>query len=144
MILDEIGGGFKFSRPTDGVPGLDLRKLRVQQDYGFGLEQTLYDRWQQIYSELNPAEAIIKAYNKPKFQRMGKVPKGSPVTNARKASISSQLRALRNKALIQLIKENPELKAQYYLLRDLTKKTLIEGETAPRKVVAPELAPLLD
>ena len=144
MILDEIGGGFKFSRPTDGVPGLDLRKLRVQQDYGFGLEQTLYDRWQQIYSELNPAEAIIKAYNKPQFQRMGKVPKGSPVTNARKTSISSALRALRNKALGQLVKENPELKAQYYLLRDLTKKTLMEGETAPRKVVAPELAPLLD
>lgn len=75
---------------------------------------------------------------------MGKVPKGSPITNARQLTIEAALRALRNKALDQLVKENPELKAQYYLLRDLTKKTLIEGETAPRKVIAPELAPLLD
>jgi hypothetical protein len=75
---------------------------------------------------------------------MGKVPKGSPITNARQVSIEAELRALRNKALNLLIKENPELKAQYYLLRDLTKKTVLEGETAPRKVVADELLPLLD
>ena len=144
MILAEVGGRFKFSRPDDGVPGLNLKKLKVQKDYGFGLDQTLYDRWQQIFSELNPADAIIKAYNKPKFQKMGKVPKGSPITNARESTISAQLRALRNKALNQLVKENPELKAQYYLLRDLTKKTVLEGETAPRKVIADELLPLLD
>ena len=144
MILAEVGGRFKFSRPDDGVPGLNLKKLKVQKDYGFGLEQTLYDRWQQIFSELKPADAIIRAYNKPKYQRMGKVPKGSPITNARQITIEANLRALRNKALEQLVRENPELEAQYYLLRDLTKKTLIEGETAPRKVVAPELAPLLD
>lgn len=144
MILAEVGGRFKFSRPDDGVPGLNLKKLKVQKDYGFGLDQTLYDRWQQIFSELNPADAIIKAYNKPKFQKMGKVPKGSPITNARESTISAQLRALRNKALNQLVKENPELKAQYYLLRDLTKKTVLKGETAPRKVVADELLPLLD
>jgi len=144
MILAEVGGRFKFSRPDDGVPGLNLKKLKVQKDYGFGLEQTLYDRWQQIFSELKPADAIIRAYNKPKYQRMGKVPKGSPITNARQITIEANLRALRNKALEQLVRENPELEAQYYLLRDLTKKALIEGETAPRKVVAPELAPLLD
>jgi len=144
MILAEVGGRFKFSRPDDGVPGLNLKKLKVQKDYGFGLEQSLYDRWQQIFSELNPADSVIKAYNKPKFQRMGKVPKGSPITNARQVAIEAELRALRNKALNQLIKENPELKAQYYLLRDLTKKTVLEGETAPRKVVADELLPLLD
>lgn len=144
MILAEVGGRFKFSRPDDGVPGLNLKKLKVQKDYGFGLEQTLYDRWQQIFSELKPADAIIRAYNRPQYQRMGKVPKGSPITNARQLTIEAALRALRNKALDQLVKENPELKAQYYLLRDLTKKTLIEGETAPRKVIAPELAPLLD
>jgi hypothetical protein len=144
MILAEVGGRFKFSRPDDGIPGLNLKKLKVQKDYGFGLEQTLYDRWQQIYSELNPADAIIKAYNKPKYQRMGKVPKGSPITNARRLTIESDLSALRGKALGQLVKENPELKAQFFLLRDLTKKVLLEGETAPRKVIAPELAPLLD
>jgi hypothetical protein len=144
MILAEVGGRFKFSRPDDGVPGLNLKKLKVQKDYGFGLEQTLYDRWQQIYSELNPADEIIKAYNKPKYQRMGKVPKGSPITNSRRGTIESELSALRNKALVQLVKENPELKAQYFLLRDLTKKVLKEGETAPRKVIADELIPLLD
>jgi hypothetical protein len=144
MILAEVGGRFKFSRPDDGIPGLNLKKLKVQKDYGFGLEQTLYDRWQQIYSELKPADAIIKSYNKPKYQRMGKVPKGSPITNSRRLTIESDLSALRNKALNQLVKENPELKAQFFLLRDLTKKVLIEGETAPRKVIAPELAPLLD
>ena len=144
MILAEVGGRFKFSRPDDGIPGLNLKKLKVQKDYGFGLEQTLYDRWQQIYSELNPADAIIKAYNKPKYQRMGKVPKGSPITNARRLTIESDLSALRGKALGQLVKENPELKAQFFLLRDLTKKVLLEGETAPRKVVADELLPLLD
>lgn len=144
MILAEVGGRFKFSRPDDGIPGLNLKKLKVQKDYGFGLEQTLYDRWQQIYSELNPADAIIKAYNKPKYQRMGKVPKGSPITNSRRLTIESDLSALRGKALGQLVKENPELKAQFFLLRDLTKKVLLEGETAPRKVIAPELAPLLD
>jgi len=144
MILAEIGGRFKFSRPDDGVPGLNLKKLKVQKDYGFGLEQTLYDRWQQIFSELKPADAVIKAYNRPKYQRIGIVPKGSPITNARQVAIEAELRALRNKALGQLVKENPELKAQYYLLRDLTRKVLIEGETAPRKVVADELTPLLD
>jgi len=144
MILAEVGGRFKFSRPDDGVPGLNLKKLKVQKDYGFGLEQTLYDRWQQIYSELNPADEIIKAYNKPKYQRMGKVPKGSPINNSRRGTIESELSALRNKALVQLVKENPELKAQYFLLRDLTKKVLKEGETAPRKVIADELIPLLD
>lgn len=144
MILAEIGGRFKFSRPDDGVPGLNLKKLKVQKDYGFGLEQTLYDRWQQIFSKLKPADAVIKAYNRPKYQRIGIVPKGSPITNARQVAIEAELRALRNKALGQLVKENPELKAQYYLLRDLTRKVLIEGETAPRKVVADELTPLLD
>lgn len=144
MILAEVGGRFKFSRPEDGVPGLNLKKLKVQKDYGFGLEQTLYDRWQQLFAKLKPADAVIKAYNRPKFQRMGKVPKGSPITNARQIAIEAELRALRNKALNQLVKENPELKAQYYLLRDLTKKTILEGQTAPRKVVAPELVPLLD
>jgi hypothetical protein len=144
MILAEVGGRFKFSRPDDGIPGLNLKKLKVQKDYGFGLEQTLYDRWQQIYSELNPAGAIIKAYNKPKYQRMGKVPKGSPITNSRRLTIDQELRALRGKALGQLVKENPELKAQFFLLKELTKKVLLEGETAPRKVIAPELAPLLD
>ena len=143
-ILAEVGGRFKFSRPTDGVPGLDLRKFKVQKDYGWGLNQTLYDRWQQLYSEMNPANYIIKAYNNPTFQKMGEVPKGSPITNARRLTIEGMLSKLRTAALGKLIQETPELKAQYSLLQELQRKTLIEGETAPRKVIAPELAPLLD
>jgi len=143
-ILAEVGGRFKFTRPTDGVPGLDLRKFKVKEDYGFGLNQTLYDRWQQLYSEMNPAKFIIKAYNNPTFQKIGEVPKGSPITNARRLTIESMLSKLRKAALGKLIQETPELKEQYKLVQELQRKTLLEGETAPRKVVADELLPLLD
>ena len=143
-ILAEVGGRFKFTRPTDGVPGLDLRKFKVKKDYGFGLNQTLYDRWQQLYSEMNPAKFIIKAYNNPTFQKIGEVPKGSPITNARRLTIESMLSKLRKAALGKLIQETPELKEQYKLVQELQRKTLLEGETAPRKVVADELLPLLD
>lgn len=143
-ILAEVGGRFKFTRPTDGVPGLDLRKFKVKEDYGFGLNQTLYDRWQQLYSEMNPAKFIIKAYNNPTFQKIGEVPKGSPITNARRLTIESMLSKLRKAALGKLIQETPELKEQYKLVQELQRTTLLEGETAPRKVVADELLPLLD
>ena len=143
-ILAEVGGRFKFTRPTDGVPGLDLRKFKVKEDYGFGLNQTLYDRWQQLYSEMNPAKFIIKAYNNPTFQKIGEVPKGSPITNARRLTIESMLSKLRKAALGKLIQETPELKEQYKLVQELQRTTLLKGETAPRKVVADELLPLLD
>ena len=114
-IIAELNGRFSFSRPTDGVPGLDLRKLKVSKDYGFGLEQNLYDRWQQIYSELKPEDAIIKLYNHPKIQRLGNVPKGSPIKDLRKLSIESELGKIRKTALGKLIKETPLLKEQYKL-----------------------------
>jgi len=143
-IIAELNGRFSFSRPTDGVPGLDLRKLKVSKDYGFGLEQNLYDRWQQIYSELKPEDAIIKLYNHPKIQRLGNVPKGSPIKDLRKLSIESELGKIRKTALGKLIKETPLLKEQYKLINKIQKETSIEGKDAPRKVMSPALEVLTD
>ena len=143
-IIAELNGRFSFSRPTDGVPGLDLRKLKVSKDYGFGLEQNLYDRWQQIYSELKPEDAIIKLYNHPKIQRLGNVPKGSPIKDLRKLSIEAELGKIRKTALGKLIKETPLLKEQYKLINKIQKETSIEGKDAPRKVMSPALEVLTD
>jgi hypothetical protein len=143
-IIAELNGRFSFSRPTDGVPGLDLRKFKVSKDYGFGLEQNLYDRWQQIYSELKPEDAIIKLYNHPKIQRLGNVPKGSPIKDLRKLSIESQLGKIRKTALGKLIKETPLLKEQYKLINKIQRETSIEGEDALRKVTSPALEVLTD
>jgi hypothetical protein len=143
-IIAELNGRFSFSRPTDGVPGLDLRKLKVSKDYGFGLEQNLYDRWQQIYSELKPEDAIIKLYNHPKIQRLGNVPKGSPIKDLRKLSIESELGKIRKTALGKLIKETPLLKEQYNLINKIQRETSIEGKDAPRKVTSPALEVLTD
>jgi hypothetical protein len=143
-IIAELNGRFSFSSPTDGVPALDLRKLKVSKDYGFGLEQNLYDRWQQIYSELKPEDAIIKLYNHPKIQRLGNVPKGSPIKDLRKLSIESELGKIRKTALGKLIKETPLLKEQYKLINKIQKETSIEGKDAPRKVMSPALEVLTD
>ena len=143
-IIAELGGRFSFSRSTDGVSGLDLRKFKVTKDYGFGLEQTLYDRWQQIYSELKPADNIIKLYNNPKIQQQGYVPKGSPIKDIRKLSIGENLSSLRKKALGKLIQETPLLKEQYKLIKQIQRETSKEGKDAPRKVVSPALEVLTD
>lgn len=143
-IIAELNGRFSFSSPTDGVTGLDLRKFKVSKDYGFGLEQNLYDRWQQIYSELKPEDAIIKLYNHPKIQRLGNVPKGSPIKDLRKLSIESALGKIRKTALGKLIKETPLLKEQYKLINKIQRETSIEGKDAPRKVTSPALEVLTD
>jgi hypothetical protein len=143
-IIVELGGRFSFSRPTDGVPGLDLRKFKVSKDYGFGLNQNLYDRWQQIYSELKPEESIIKTYNNPKAKIQGYVPKGSPIKDLRKLSIEESLGSLRKKALGKLIQETPLLKEQYKKIKQIQRETSKEGKDAPRKVVSPALEVLAD
>jgi hypothetical protein len=143
-IIAELGGRFSFSRPTDGVPGLDLRKFKVSKDYGFGLNQNLYDRWQQIYSELKPEDIIIKTYNNPKVKIQGYVPKGSPIKDLRKLSIGESLSSLRKKALGKLIQEVPLLKEQYKKIKQIQRETSIEGKDAPRKVVSPALEVLTD
>jgi len=143
-IIVELGGRFSFSRPTDGVPGLDLRKFKVSKDYGFGLNQNLYDRWQQIYSELKPEDTIIKTYNNPKAKIQGYVPKGSPIKDLRKLSIEESLGSLRKKALGKLIQETPLLKEQYKKIKQIQRETSKEGKDAPRKVVSPALEVLAD
>jgi hypothetical protein len=143
-IIAELGGRFNFSSPHDGVSGLDLRKFKVSKDYGFGLEQNLYDRWQQIYSELKPEDIIIKTYNNPKVKIQGYVPKGSPIKDLRKFSVGESLSSLRKKALGKLIQETPLLKEQYKLIKQIQRQTSIEGIDAPRKVVSPALEVLTD
>jgi hypothetical protein len=115
-----------------------LRDFKVE-----GTNQTFYDRWKELYSELPVAEAVIEVYEDPDLSKMTRVPRGSPLTDYRKQAISDVLAGFREEALGLLLEEYPELEEQYEYMGELQMQQ-VKGEEIPSDTLAPSLQPLLE
>ena len=138
QIILEIPGRYDFPPADKKIPGLDLNDLKVP-----GSNQTLYDRWKQIYSQSSVKEDVIDAYENPDLQEITRPSSGSPLRDFQKETINRVMQAHREQAFAQLLDEYPELFEQYEYQGKLQTKQ-IEGEKLPSEMVAPQLRELLN
>lgn len=137
QIIAEVRGAYAFPAADRVIKGLDLRDFKVE-----GTNQTFYDRWKELYSELPVAEEVIEVYENPDIAKMTRVPRGSPLTDYRKQAVSDVLAGFREEALGLLLEEYPELEEQYEYMGELQLQQ-VEGEEIPSDTLAPSLQPLL-
>jgi hypothetical protein len=129
--------GYAFPDPKRTIPGLDLRDIKVE-----GSNQSLYDRWKQIYSESDVKQAVIEAYDNPDLSKITVPRAGNSLPEVQKEAISKVFEAYRNAAFGQLLEEYPMLQKQYEYNVEL--QTLqFEGKELPKETVAPELQELV-
>ena len=138
QIILEIPGRYDFPPSDKKIPGLDLNDLKVP-----GSNQTLYDRWKEIYSQSSVKEDVIDAYEKPDLQEITRPSSGSPLRDFQKETINRVMQAHREQAFAQLLDEYPELFEQYEYQGELQSKQ-VEGEQLPSEMVAPQLRELLN
>lgn len=144
LILEEVRGRYAFPEPTATFPGVDLRDLKNPET-----GQSAYDRWKQIYSETvirgrNPGQAVVHAYEHPKVERLSEIPSGSVLDDLRYRTINSTLTAYREKALLQLVRdEYPELREQLRHNREQL-KAYSRGEKVSDEPLAPVLQQLIN
>lgn len=138
QIIAEVRGAYAFPKSDRVIKGLDLKQFKVE-----GSNQSLYDRWKELYSELPVAETVIDVYENPDISKMKRVPRGSPLTDYRKQAVSDVLAGFREEALGLLLEEYPELEEQFEYMGELQLKQ-IEGEEVPSDTLAPSLQPLLE
>jgi hypothetical protein len=144
LILEEVRGSYAFPEPTAAFPGVDLRDLKNPET-----GQSAYDRWKQIYSETvhkgrNPAQTVVHAYEHPKVERLSAIPSGSVLNDLRYRTINTNLKALREKALAELVRdEYPELREQLRRNREQL-KAYSRGEEVSNEPTAPILQQLIN
>ena len=95
-----------------------------------------------MYSELDPAGAVVEAFENPEISEMAPVSSSSPLTDYRRQAINQVLTAKKEEAKGLLLEEYPELLEQFEYLGEMQLKQ-IEGEETPREIIAPSLQPLL-
>jgi hypothetical protein len=137
QIINEVRGSYAFQASDKVIPGIDLQKIKVP-----GKAQSLYDRWKELYSELDPAGAIVEAFEDPEISEMAAVSSSSPLTDYRRQTINTVLSSKREEAKGLLLEEYPDLLEQFEYLGEMQLKQ-IEGEETPREIIAPSLQPLL-
>jgi len=129
--------GYAFPDPKRTIPGLDLRDIKVE-----GSNQSLYDRWKQIYSESDVKQAVIEEYDNPDLSKITVPRAGNSLPEVQKEAISKVFEEYRNAAFGQLLEEYPMLQKQYEYNVEL--QTLqFEGKDLPKETVAPELQELV-
>jgi hypothetical protein len=138
QIINEVRGSYAFQASDKVIPGVDLQKIKVPDS-----SQSLYDRWKELYSELDPAGAVVEAFENPEISEMAPVSSSSPLTDYRRQTINTVLTAKKEEAKGLLLEEYPELLEQFEYLGEMQLKQ-IEGEETPREIIAPSLQPLLN
>ncbi len=138
QIILEIPGRYSFPPANKKIPGIDLNDMKVP-----GTNQSLYDRWQEIYSQSSVKEDVIEAYENPDVQQFTRPTSGSTLKDLQKQTINNVMQAHREAAFAQLLEEYPELYEQYEYQGDLQLKQL-GGEQIPKEMVAPGLRELIN
>jgi hypothetical protein len=138
QIINEVRGSYAFQPSDKVIPGIDLQKIKVPDS-----SQSLYDRWKELYSELDPAGAVVEAFDNPEISEMAPISSSSPLTDYRRQTINTVLTAKKEEAKGLLLEEYPELLEQFEYLGEMQLKQ-IEGEETPREIIAPSLQPLLN
>jgi hypothetical protein len=130
-------GAYAFPDSDKAIPGIDLRQIKVE-----GSNQSLYDRWKEIYSESDVKEAVINAYDNPDLKSITVPRPGNNLKEVQKEAINQQFQTYRDMAFAQLIEEYPMLEKQYEYNTEL-QMLQYEGEELPSETVAPELRELV-
>ena len=138
QIILEIPGRYSFPPADKKIPGIDLNKMKVP-----GTNQSLYDRWQEIYSQSSVKEDVIEAYENPDVKQFTRPTSGSTLKDLQKQTINNVMQAHREAAFAQLLEEYPELYEQYEYQGELQLKQL-GGEQIPKDMVAPGLRELIN
>lgn len=138
QIILEIPGRYSFPPANKKIPGIDLNDMKVP-----GTNQSLYDRWQEIYSQSSVKEDVIEAYENPDVKQFTRPTSGSTLKDLQKQTINNVMQAHREAAFAQLLEEYPELYEQYEYQGELQLKQL-GGEQIPKEMVAPGLRELIN
>ena len=138
QIILEIPGRYSFPPADKKIPGIDLNEMKVP-----GTNQSLYDRWQEIYSQSSVKEDVIEAYENPDVKQFTRPTSGSTLKDLQKQTINNVMQAHREAAFAQLLEEYPELYEQYEYQGELQLKQL-GGEQIPKEMVAPGLRELIN
>ena len=130
-------GAYAFPDSDKVIPGIDLKQIKVE-----GSNQSLYDRWKEIYSESDIKEAVINVYDNPDLKAITVPRPGNNLKEVQKEAINNQFQAYRDAAFLQLLEEYPMLEKQYEYNVEL-QMLQYEGKDLPKETVAPELLDLV-
>jgi hypothetical protein len=130
-------GAYAFPESDKAIPGIDLKKLKVQ-----GSNQSLYDRWKEIFSQSDIKKAVIEAYDNPDLKKITVPRAGNGLPEVQKEMINKVFQAYRDEAFGKLLEENPMLEKQFEYNVDLN-ILQYEGKELPSETVAPELRELV-
>jgi hypothetical protein len=119
------------------IPGIDLQKLKVP-----GSNQSLYDRWKEIYAQSGIKKAVIEAYENPDLSQITIARPGNGLDEVQKENLNTIFENYRNAAFGQLLEEYPFLEKQMEYNVDL-QILQYEGKDLPKETVAPELLDLV-
>ena len=119
------------------IPGIDLQKLKVN-----GSNQSLYDRWKEIYAQSGIKKAVIEAYENPDLSKITVPRPGNGLPEIQKENLTSTFKQYRDAAFGQLLEEYPMLQKQMEYNVDLN-ILQYEGKELPEETVAPELRELV-
>jgi hypothetical protein len=138
QIILEIPGRFYFTPAKKKNTRNNKNYMKVP-----GTNQSLYDRWQEIYSQSSVKEDVIEAYENPDVKQFTRPTSGSTLKDLQKQTINNVMQAHREAAFAQLLEEYPELHEQYEYQGELQLKQL-GGEQIPKEMVAPGLRELIN
>jgi hypothetical protein len=119
------------------IPGIDLQKLKVN-----GSNQSLYDRWKEIYAQSGIKKAVIEAYENPDLSKITIARPGNGLPEIQKETLNTIFGKYRDAAFGQLLEEYPMLQKQMEYNVDLN-ILQYEGKELPEETVAPELRELV-
>ena len=137
QALVEVGGSYQFPDPTRQFPGIDLRKIKVTNS-----NQSLYDRWKELYSQTGVKKAVERAFDNPFSNKVTRPRKGNGLKDYQRNAIKAEIEKYQGIALSKLLQEYPALFKQTKYNTELNMLQL-KGEELPEETVAPELRELV-